>query len=280
MMSNLKNILVGVTHEINDDNAFSALPYGLSLAGAAGAHMTVQAASLKLMLTSPFVSAYAAALVAAENRRLRALAGAAAEQGRQEAQAAGLSCTVEANELSYSELLATFTGQARVHDLTILDAEPVAVALDRGLIEAVLTGSGRPLIVVPRGQDQFKASRVVIAWDGSANAARAVNDALPFLRAAEAVDVVSVMGEKDLSRTVPGAEIARHLTRHGVVVSVTSLEAVDGDVAETLRRHATLFQADLLVMGGFVHSRLRQMVFGGVTQSLLTTCAVPLFLSY
>jgi nucleotide-binding universal stress UspA family protein len=280
MLSNLKNILVGVTHEINDDNVFSALPYSLSLAGTAGAHMTVQAASLKLILTSPFVTTYAAGLVAAENRRLLALAEAAAEQGRQEAQAAGLSCTVEANELTYSELLATFTGQARVHDLTILDAEPVAVALDRGLIEAVLTGSGRPLIVVPKGQDQFKSRRVVIAWDGSANAARAVNDALPFLRAAEAVDVVSVIGEKDLSRTVPGAEIARHLTRHGVVVSVTSLEAVDGDVAETLRRHAALFQADLLVMGGFVHSRLRQMVFGGVTQSLLTTCAVPLFLSY
>jgi len=280
MLPNLKNVLVGITHEINGEDAFAALPYGLSLAKAAGAHLTVQAASLRLMLTSPFVCDFAAELVVAENRRLFALAEAAAEKSRGDAQAEGIACTVEAHELSYSDLIAAFTAQARVHDLAVLDTEPVALVLDRDLIEAVLTGSGRPLIVVPAGSDQLRAARIVVAWDGSAKAARAVNDALPFLLAADAVEIVSVEGEKELTDTVPGAAIARHLSRHGIGVNVTVLRAENGDVAETLRRHATLSLADMVVMGAFVHSRLKQMVLGGVTQSLLKSCPVPLFLSH
>lgn len=88
------------------------------------------------------------------------------------------------------------------------------------------------------------------------------------------------LGEKDLGHTVLGAEIAPHLTRHGVEISVLNLPAFDGDVAETLRRHAKLTQADMIVMGAYVHSRLRQMVLSGATQSLLKDCPVPLFLSY
>jgi nucleotide-binding universal stress UspA family protein len=83
-----------------------------------------------------------------------------------------------------------------------------------------------------------------------------------------------------LGDTVPGAEIAPHLTRHGIGASVLNLPALEGDVAETLRRRAQLTQADMIVMGAYVHARLRQMVLGGTTQSLLKDCPVPLFLSY
>ncbi|MDF2972183.1 MAG: Universal stress protein UspA-related nucleotide-binding protein, partial [Microvirga sp.] len=89
-----------------------------------------------------------------------------------------------------------------------------------------------------------------------------------------------VMGEKDLPASVTGADIAPHLTRHGVNVTVQTLPAVGGDVAETLRNHATLTHANMIVMGGYVHSRLRELVFGGVTQSLLKQNPVPLLLSY
>jgi nucleotide-binding universal stress UspA family protein len=164
--------------------------------------------------------------------------------------------------------------------LTVLDAEPVAAAVDRGLIEAVLTESGRPLIIVPPDREAFAGTRIMVAWDGSAKAARALNDALPFLREAELVDLITVTGEKDLKNIVSGADIGPHLARHGVNVTVLDLPALDGDVAETLRNHARLTRADMIVMGAFVHSRLRQMVLGGTTQSLLKNCPVPLFLSY
>jgi nucleotide-binding universal stress UspA family protein len=280
MLQNIRSILIGITEEGEAGERSSALAYGLSLARQANAHVTVQAASLKLTLTHAFVSAFAEGLVAAENRRLDALARAAADSSQRAAAASGVACTTQAPQLAYPALIRSFSSLARAHDLTVLDAEPIALAVDRGLIEAVLMDSGRPLIVVPQGREAFAGGRIVVAWDGSAKAARALNDALPFLRAATQVELVSVTGEKDLEHTVPGAEIAPHLTRHGVTVNVLMLPVLDADVAETLRNHAHLTRADMIVMGAYVHSRLREMVLGGTTQSLLKNAPVPLFLSF
>src|SRR5215203_7023816 len=108
---------------------------------------------------------------------------------------------------------------------------------------------------------------------------RALNDAMPLLRAADAVEVVSVAGEKDLLGAVSGAEVAPHLARHGVNVSVENLVAKQGDVAETLRGHAGQFRADMIVMGAYAHSWIRQVVLGGVTQSLLKESPVPLLMA-
>jgi nucleotide-binding universal stress UspA family protein len=221
-----------------------------------------------------------AGVVQEENQRLHALAEAAARSVQGEAAAAGIACTTAAPHLSYPDLLAVFRAQARLHDLTVVDAEPEALTLDRGLIEALLMDSGRPLLIVPPGQEVFRASRIILAWDGSGRAARTAADSLPFLRSAETVEVVSVTGEKDLPDTASGAGIAQHLTRHGVNVKVQSLPARSGDVAETLRDHAALTRADMIVMGGYVHSRLRELVFGGVTQSLLKQSPVPIFMAH
>ena len=280
MVENIRSVLIGLTKEFGPDEASSALGYGLSLAQQAGAHVTVQAASIGLALTNAWVSKFAAGLVAAENRRLQGLAEAAARSVHADAAAAGIDCTVETSHLDYSHLLNAFRSQARLHDLTILDAESETVTLDRGLMEALLMDSGRPLLIVPAGQDVFRARRIILAWDGSARAARAAADALPFLRVAEAVDVVSVTGEKDLPGTVSGEGIARHLARHGVAATTVNVEAQDGDVAQALRNAADRSGADMIVMGGYVHSRLREMMFGGVTQSLLRQSPVPLFMAY
>ncbi|MBB3019604.1 nucleotide-binding universal stress UspA family protein [Microvirga lupini] len=280
MLQNIHSVLIGITEEGEAEERSSALAYGLSLARTAGAHVTVQAASLKLTVTHAFISNFAEGLVAAENRRLDALAHAVADSSQRAAAASGIACTAQAPHLAYPDLIKSFAAQARTHDLTILDAEPISLAVDRGLIEAVLTDSGRPLITVPPGRETFAGDRILVAWDGSAKAARALNDALPFLRAASQVELVSVTGEKDLAHTVPGAEIAPHLARHGIQVNVLSLPAQNGDVAEALRNHAHLTRADMIVMGAYVHSRLRQMMLGGTTQSLLKDCPVPLFLAY
>jgi nucleotide-binding universal stress UspA family protein len=274
----IKSVLVGLTEEGEEEPA-SALSYGLSLANQAGAYATVQAASLKVVLTHTFVRAVAE-VVTSENDRRRRLSDLVAERARGEAAAAGVVCTAESPQLTYPELRNTFTAQAHVHDLTVLDAEPIALDVDRGLIEAVLFESGRPVVVVPAACQTFAARRILVAWDGSGRAARALHDAMPLLRAAEAVEVVSVVGEKDLSTAVPGAEVAPHLARHGVNATVKDLVAKQGDVAETLRSQAGLFRADLIVMGAFAHSWIREMVLGGVTQSLLKQSPVPLFMSY
>jgi nucleotide-binding universal stress UspA family protein len=279
MLSSIKSVLVGLTEE-GGDEASSALGYGLSLASAAAAYLTVQATSVKLVVPSASISDVAAELVATENGRLRTLAAAVADRARGDAQAAGVTCAADSPHLTYAGLVDAFVGQARVHDLSVLDAEQSPVDIDRGLIEAVLFKSGRPLIIVPPARERFTGRRIMVAWDGSAVAARAVADALPWLRAADAVEVVSVVGEKDIARSVQGAELAPHLARHGVPVAVKILPVSPNGVAETLRSQAGLFRADLMVMGAFRHSRLREWVLGGVTRTLLSDGPLPLFMSH
>ncbi|CAO4177110.1 universal stress protein [Methylorubrum extorquens] len=278
-LTGIRDILVGLTEEGRGDETASALGIGLSLAGMAGAHLTVQSAARRLTMVGGSGWGFVNDLVAQENRRLSARARAIAERAVTDATLEGVSCSIEASALAYPELVGRLTARARLADLTILDAEAREVDLDRDVIDGVLFGSGRPLLVVPPGGDTFSARRIVIAWDGSAQAARAANDALPFLRAAEAVEIVSVVGEKDLSTSVAGAEFAPHLARHGVNVSVTNVP-VDGDAAETLRRQAGLLGAEMLVIGAYRHSRLKEWFLGGVTHALLTHSPVPLFLAH
>lgn len=108
----------------------------------------------------------------------------------------------------------------------------------------MLFGSGRPVVVVPPGVTTFSAKLIFVTWDGGTQAARAINDAMPFLRAAEAVEVACVVGMQDMADTVAGAEIAPHLARHGLNVTVDDLPAY-GRVEDILRNQAGLFRAGL-----------------------------------
>jgi nucleotide-binding universal stress UspA family protein len=150
------------------------------------------------------------------------------------------------------------------------------------LIEAALFDSGRPLIIVPRVQQGgLKLDRVVCCWDGSRTAACAINDALPMLRKAGAVELFIVETEKIVNEKVlRGAEIGRHLARHDINVEVKTVRAADADVAKAILSHVAGGSVDLLVMGGYGHSRLREFVFGGATRGMLSAMTVPVFMSH
>ncbi|WP_419951711.1 universal stress protein [Methylobacterium sp.] len=275
----IRDVLVCRTEEGRDDEVGTALSYGLSLAAATGAHLTVQSSAQRLTVVAGAAWGIVSGLVAGENLRRRGLARSIAECAATDAATAGVICTTEVPMLAYPDLLARLVGRARLADLTILDAESKEIDLDRDLIDGILFRSGRPLLVVPPGCEAYSARRILVAWDGSAQAARAANDALPFLRVAEHVEVVSVVGEKDLSTSAAGAEFAPHLARHGVSVSAVDVPVI-GDVAETLRTRASQISADMLVMGAFRHSRIQEWFLGGVTQSLLNRSPIPLFLAH
>ena len=278
LLGNIKNILIGFVP--SEQSPSRALAYGLSLAAQANAHMSVQALSMRVAVPQIVETDLVNTLIASENSRRQQQAEAVVERVKADALAQGVPCTAEAPQMVYPDLASAFAARARVHDLAILDADPEFLSLAEGILHHALFDSGRPVLVVPSITDQFRCKRVMIAWDGSAKAARALNDALPFLRVAEQVELMSVAGEKDLSRSVPGAEVAPHLERHGVEVLVKELVTQNGDVGDVLRNEASVFGADMVVMGAFVHSRLRELVFGGVTQSMLKECTVPLFLSH
>lgn len=275
----IKSIFTAFTEEGQGERS-AALGYALSLAEQAGAHLTIEAAAMRYTVPASVVSDFGTAFVKRENTRIVSLAERFAQVARTSADLSGVSSTIETPELAYSELCGHLVSQARVHDLGIIDQEQNAAERDRGLIEAALFNSGRPVIIVPPGCETYSAKRLLIAWDGSATAARAVAEARPFLPGAE-VEIVSVTGEKDLSRLVPGAELAPHLARHGAAVTVRNV-ALSGarSVAGEIRQAATDSGADLIVCGAYRHSRLREWLLGGVTHSLLESTPVPLLMSH
>jgi nucleotide-binding universal stress UspA family protein len=174
-----------------------------------------------------------------------------------------------------------FAKVARRFDLAIMgQPEPDTPALERLLVEAALFDSGRPVLIVPYIQRKGLTLDRVIVWDGSRSAARAVADAMPLLVRAKATEVLTVASEPAKSDEMPGADIAHHLARHGLKVEVDSIVSVETDVASTILSHAADISADVLVMGGYGHSRLREFVLGGVTRGILGSMTVPTLMSH
>jgi nucleotide-binding universal stress UspA family protein len=120
----------------------------------------------------------------------------------------------------------------------------------------------------------------MLCWDGSRPAARAAADAMPFLSRAKLVEVFIVESGKLKSDEVPGADIAEHLARHSRNVSITRTASGDIDVASVILSHAADTGADMLVMGGYGHSRLREFILGGATRAILGSMTVPTLMSH
>jgi nucleotide-binding universal stress UspA family protein len=121
---------------------------------------------------------------------------------------------------------------------------------------------------------------VLVCWEGSRNAARAMADAMPFLRRGTAIEIVTVSDGRGAKDEIAGADIGRHLARHGLAVEVKRLVADATDVASTILSYAADCAADFIVMGGYGHSRLREFVLGGMTRSMLGAMTVPALMSH
>jgi nucleotide-binding universal stress UspA family protein len=147
----------------------------------------------------------------------------------------------------------------------------------------VVMGAGRPALVVPFiGARATWGERILVAWNASREAARAVNDALPFLACAKSVTVLTVNPEQNglEARREPGADIALHLARHGVKVEAERSIARGITVGDAILAEIGDNGHDMLVMGAYGHSRLREFVLGGVTQEMLQVMAVPVLMSH
>ena len=184
-------------------------------------------------------------------------------------------------EATVSGATNVFGSIARTFDLSVVgQAEPKSMRDDL-MIEGALFDSGRPVLVVPYIQRAgLKLDRVMVCWDGSRNAARAINDAMPFLTRAKAVDVVTIGAGKDKTGEIKGADIAQHLARHGLNVELRRINAGDVDVANVILSDAADRDADFIVMGGYGHSRLREFVLGGATRGILSSMTVPTLMSH
>jgi len=170
---------------------------------------------------------------------------------------------------------------ARHHDLSIVgQAKSDDDYPESMVIEAALFDSGRPVIIVPYSHRRdFACDRVMVCWDGSRPAARAVADALPILKRAKSVEVVTI-DQKENRNALVGSDIAQHLARHKVKVELRPIIAPDIDVPNAILSHASDASTDLIVMGGYGHSRLREFMLGGATRGILESMTVPVLMAH
>ena len=175
-----------------------------------------------------------------------------------------------------------FARSARHVDLAIIgqprDGDPLIGQY--ALVERCLFASGRPAIIVPAAAEKVEiAGTVVVAWDGSAEAARAFNDALTFLRRPKRV--VLLVGVPEEGSEPPGVDdMVAHLKRRGVSAEMIRFSTSEGDIGRTILAKAKKLRADMIVMGAFHHSRWREFILGGVTLTMLEEATIPLFMAH
>jgi nucleotide-binding universal stress UspA family protein len=195
---------------------------------------------------------------------------------------AGISAEPLMTSASLSGAGDQFARMARRFDLAIVgQAQPDISAMEQIIGETTLFESGRPMIMVPYIQQApFKTDNVMICWDGSRTAARAIADAVPIIRKSGRVEIVIIASERGKQDEIEGADIGQHLARHGLKVDVHRISGDNIDVGDALLSHAADSGADLMVMGGYGHSRLREFVMGGATRSIFESMTVPVLISH
>ena len=176
--------------------------------------------------------------------------------------------------------------QGRYADLLVVGQSehprPDGVFAPHDFPERVIVGAGRPVLVVPvLGRDRFALGNALIAWDAGRSTLRAITDALPLLERAAHVTLLSINpishgGHGEL----PGADMALYLARHGVTVEVAAVGSIDDDAGATILEHAVEFDSDLVVMGGYGHSRWLELAMGGATRTVLEQMRLPVLFSH
>lgn len=170
---------------------------------------------------------------------------------------------------------------ARLHDLLVIGADGAGLMSDRMIAENVLFESGRPMLVAPADfAGPFSCKKMVVAWDNSRVAARAMGDALALFPQVQEIVMIVVGDEKTIQSSLTASDVEQTLARRGLSAKVQHVLAQARPVGDVLQAQAEAVEADMLVMGGFAHSRLRDFILGGATLSVLKAPRVPVLLSH
>ena len=274
----IKDILVNLSTQTDRD---AACDYAISVAREFEAHLTGVAFDYVAGIPGTIFDGGVATVIAAYRAENRRVAQLAKDKFENVAKEAGVLAEAHILTAGVAAAGATFGNTARNHDLSIVgQPRPDSEAMEELIVEGALFGSGRPVLVVPYIQRTgLKLDRVMVCWDGSRNVARAIADAMPILKRAGAIDVVTIQPQERRSE-LPGASIARHLARHALKVELKQMVGTDIDVPNMVLSYACDSSTDLIVMGGYGHSRLREFVLGGVTRGMLENMTVPAFMAH
>ena len=275
----VKDVVVNLTGGHPQD---FAADFAISLGSSFGAHIAGVGFIYEPVIPGDMLGGIPTDLIEVQREENSKTAKAAVGRFEATAKAAGVSAESRIVDASVAGAADLFGRIARRFDIAVVgQARREQGASEELLIEGTLFGSGRPVIVVPFIQKEgLKLDRVLICWDGSRPAARAIADAVPFLERAKAVDIVVVTGERDKSGEITGKNMRRHLARHGIETEIKHITAGSVGAQNAILAHAADSGANFIVMGGYGHSRLREFILGGVTRSILKSMPVPVLMSH
>lgn len=259
----------------------SAIDYACRAALRFSAKLNVTNPRLSVRMPTHVIAGGMMAGMAREFERDTAAKSAELEQYvREKGTSIGLNVTITPIPERWPSSASDMTWRGRTSDLCILGL-PQTGAEGRLDVEDWIFGVGRPCLLYPNeSQDAFGLESVLITWDFSKSAARAVCDALPILKAAQNVRVVTVRGEKDIRIEDTKTPILELLAAHDVKAEFAEVELGVHSIGRTILDQAHNASADLLVMGAYGHSRIKEFVLGGATKEILNTARIPLFMSH
>ena len=274
----LKDLLV---HVDNDPTSNSRVDVAVALAAKHGAHLTGLHAMGWPRLPGYVEVELPPSFLDEQRQYLEGLARQAEERFQARARRRGIQGEWR---VEMGDIVGTTKLHARYADLTVVGQgrDLVNAPYDLAFLpEELVLGVGRPVLVVPRYSTfETVGERILIAWNGSREATRAVHDAIPLLQLAMKVTVLSIDPERDSGPRVPSADIALHLARHGVAAEAASTVGLDIGVGDLLLSRAADLGVDLIVMGAYGHARVREMVLGGATRHMLQHMTVPVVMSH
>jgi nucleotide-binding universal stress UspA family protein len=274
----IKDVLVNLTVGKPTDTAGN---FAISIAQLFDAHLTARAVACKLPIGGSILDGVTADLVDGCTAQRKAAALQAKQSFDDRARLANIRADSNLLIDYVAEVAQIFAETARHYDLSVVGQQEPENDLPESLIaEAALFESGRPVLIVPYIQKTgIKLDRVMLCWDGSRNAARAISDAMPFLQQAGKISIVTI-DSTERRNTIRGTLIAEHLARHQLKVDLNPIVAPDHEVASVILSQAADSATDLIVMGGYGHTRLREFVLGGATRDMLASMTVPVLMSH
>jgi nucleotide-binding universal stress UspA family protein len=279
-----KDVLVALT-TYPEPTPVSAVDDAVDVAVALGAKISAIACEVKISAPGSPLGNYLLdipAMVAAEIKKSETNAQQLLAAFQDAAEKRGVFQERVSEQCLPSEVPDVFIEYARLRDLTIVPV-PEGDYIDQWYAESIIFGSGRPTFVLPHTRKRtgsFALDTVIVAWDFSRPATRAIADAMPILQKAKRVCVLTVTKEKSIDTRRSGAELAKYLARHSVDVVLDEVDAKGRNIGDVFEAHVTYRNANLLVMGAYGHSRVREFVLGGATKSMLARPPVPIFLSH
>src|SRR5215468_7803595 len=275
----IKDLVVNLTVGTDGD---PAARFAISIAAKFEAHIAGVAFAYDPAITPTVMDGLSGSWVDALRAKNRAVAQEAVDRFEAAAKREGLSAEHRIIDANLGRAANLFGRIARRFDLAVVgQTDPERALPDDLLIEAALFESGRATVVVPYIQkEDLKLGHVLVCWDSSRHAARAVGDSLPFLMRAKKVEIVMVTSGDGKGDELPGADLGEHLARHGLSVEVKRLVTADLDVSNVILSYAADCGANFIVMGGYGHSRLREFVLGGATRGILQSMTVPVLMAH